>query len=303
MKIAVLSDIHANYIALQAVYEHLQDWGPDRVIVAGDVVNRGPRPWECLQFVLEKQQTDGWVVLRGNHEDYVISQADPRAPTSGPAFEVHRPSYWTFARLGYDVTSLQAMPYQISLPGPDGREVRFVHASMRGNRDGVYPETPDRELQGKITPSAAETRDYQTVAGRCEPETFAQPVAFADPAVFAVGHTHRPLVRHLNGTLVVNAGSAGLPFDRDTRPSYAQLTWEDGRWEARIVRVEYDLRLAEEDFYRSGYVDEAGPLIQLVLIELRQARSQLFSWSALYQAQALAGQITMEESVRRFLNK
>ncbi|HEX7974983.1 MAG TPA: metallophosphoesterase, partial [Anaerolineales bacterium] len=72
MKLAVLADIHANYVALQAVAAHIQAWQPDAVIVAGDVINRGPRPAECLHFVLEKEKTEGWRLVRGNHEDYVI---------------------------------------------------------------------------------------------------------------------------------------------------------------------------------------------------------------------------------------
>ena len=80
MKIAVLADIHANYIALQTVAYHVDAWRPDYVIVAGDVVNRGPRPQECLEFILEKQLAKDWRLIRGNHEDYVIEQAKPDSP-------------------------------------------------------------------------------------------------------------------------------------------------------------------------------------------------------------------------------
>jgi diadenosine tetraphosphatase ApaH/serine/threonine PP2A family protein phosphatase len=121
-------------------------------------------------------------------------------------------------------------------------------------------------------------------------------------AVFGVGHTHQALIRRLNGTLVVNAGSVGLPFDGDTRTGYAQLTWQRGAWQAEIVRLPYDLARAERDFYESGYLEEAGPLVQLVQIELRQAHSQLGHWADRYQARALNGEITMEDSVRQYLS-
>jgi predicted phosphodiesterase len=52
MKLAVLADVHANWQALQAVAADLERWQPDRVVVAGDVINRGPRPLECAKFVL-----------------------------------------------------------------------------------------------------------------------------------------------------------------------------------------------------------------------------------------------------------
>lgn len=283
MKIAVLADIHANFVALQAVAAHLEAWRPDAVIVAGDVVNRGPRPSECLQFVCQMERAQGWRLVRGNHEDYVISQADPLAPQSGPVFEVHRASHWTYHRLGRDVSALQAMPFQQSLPGPDGRDVRIVHASMLGNREGIYPTTNDAELETRVN-------GLQSI----------HPLA---PALFCVGHTHYALVRRLNGTLVVNAGSAGLPFDGDNRPTYAQLTWSAAGWQAHIVRVDYDLALAEREMVESGYMDEAGPLSRLVQIELRTARPQLGGWANRFQAQALTGEISMEESVRRFLER
>ncbi len=274
MKIAVLADVHANFPALQAVTEHIDAWQPDVVVVAGDLVNRGPRPAECLDLVLERQRSQGWLLVRGNHEDYVIHQTKPGAPRSGPVFEVHRASFWTCQQLDYQVAPLIAMPLQQLVADPVGGQVRIVHGSMLGNRDGIYPETPDRDLELKIAPP---------------------------PSLLVVGHTHLALVRRLNSTLVVNAGSAGLPFDGDTRVAYAQLTWQSDEWKARIIRVDYDLAQAESDFYETGFSQEAGPLVKLVQIELRQARSMLGGWVNRYQTRALAGKIGMEESVVEFL--
>jgi putative phosphoesterase len=276
MKVAVLADIHANLIALETVIDHVEAWGPDEVIIDGDVVNRGPRPAECLQRIAEKQRSAGWKLVRGNHEDYVISQAAPQAARSGPAFEVHKASYWTLKQLGFSVQALKAMPFQQQLIDPAGERVYITHGSLLGTRDGIYPEMSDRDLTQKIP---------------------------THTPMFCVGHTHRPLVRSLNGTLVVNAGSVGLPFDGDTRPSYAQLTWHRDGWQARIVRLDYDLAAAEEDFYRSGYYPQAGPLVDLVLIELRTASSQLYNWSARFQQDAMLGNISMQDSVRRYLGK
>ena len=51
MKIAVLADIHANYRALETVVQHVENWRPDSVLVAGDIVNRGPRSFCCLEYI------------------------------------------------------------------------------------------------------------------------------------------------------------------------------------------------------------------------------------------------------------
>lgn len=275
MKLAVLADIHANLPALQAVLEHIDHWQPDVVVVAGDIVNRGPRPLECLQLVQERQRGRGWLSLLGNHEEYVLYQTKPEAPRQGPAFEIFRNSYWTLQQLAGDVAALEALPFQQTVMAPDGRLARIVHASARGTRDGVFPVTPDEELRAQI--------------GR--------------PRVplFVVGHTHWPLVRQIDGTLVVNVGAVGMPFDGDRRASYGQLTWRRGEWRAEIIRLGYDWEWAERDFFETGFIEQAGPLAQLMLVELRQARSQLYAWTMAYEAAVLAGQLSLAESVDKFL--
>jgi predicted phosphodiesterase len=251
------------------------------VIITGDLVNRGPRPAQCLNFVLDRQQTDGWLLVRGNHEDYVIDQADSQAGRDGPSSEVHRPSYWTYQQLGCDISALQAMPFQQSIFDPSAAELRFIHASMASNRDGIYPESRDQEIKSKLK--------------------LGNPGNSRPPVLVCVGHTHRPFVRESNGLLLVNAGSSGLPFDGDHKPSYAQIVQENGCWKASIVRVEYDFQQAEKDFSTTGYLDDGGPLVKLVLIELRTASSQLYYWATRYQELALAGQISVDESDHRYL--
>jgi predicted phosphodiesterase len=277
MKIAVLADIHANYPSITEVSQHIDNWKPDLVIMAGDLVNRGPRPAECLAFALEKQASDGWRFIRGNHEDYVIKQSKSDAPRTGPKADVHRASMWTYKKLNCDVTFLESMPFKQDVVDPHGNLIRFVHASLLGNRDGIYPETTDTDLEPKIG--------------------YSRNIIKQTPVVFCAGHTHRPLIRMLNGVLVVNAGSAGLPFDGDKRPCYIQLTFVRETWRAEIIRLDYDINQAEEDFFETGYLEDGGPLVELVLIELRTATSQLYNWSANYQEDALLGKISMRQSV------
>jgi len=284
MKIAVLADIHANFIALNTALDHLSHWKPDRVIIAGDIVNRGPRPAECLDLIEDNIIKDDWLAIRGNHEDYVILHASPDAPRQGPALEVHRASYWTFRQLGSNVIRLSDMPVQQIFLGPDRRTVQFTHGSLLGSRDGIYPETSDYSLQKKIG-----------LDQHSQTET--------SLALFGVGHTHRPVIRWLSGVLVVNAGSVGLPFDHDTRLAYAQLTWSNGHWRAEIIRLPYDIDRAERDFFDTGYLENAGPLTRLVKIELSTASSHLYNWAMEYQESALDGKISVLESVQIYLSR
>ena len=275
MKLAVLADIHANLPALHAVLDHLDAWQPDAVVVAGDIVNRGPRPLECLCFVQEKERSEGWLTVLGNHEEYVIAQSRPDAPRAGPAFDIFQSSYWTYQQLGCNVIPLEAMPFRQTVPVEDGTEVRIVHASARGTRDGIFPETPDEVLTKQI--------------GR------------PHVPLFCVGHTHWPLVRQLDGTLVVNVGAVGMPFDSDRRASYGQLTWRHGQWQAEIVRLPYDWLRAERDYVDTGFLDGGGPFARLMLVELQRAQSQLYGWTNTYEQAVLAGELSVQESVDRYL--
>ena len=87
----------------------------------------------------------------------------------------------------------------------------------------------------------------------------------------------------------------------DPRASYAQLTWHADQWTAEIVRVDYDRAQADRDFDETGFIDEAGPIAQLIRDELAQARSNLFEWSRDYEAAVVAGHLSMADSVTRFL--
>jgi len=274
MKIAVLSDIHGNFPALEKVTDHIESWKPDLVFVAGDIVNRGPRSNDCLDFLRKKQRDSGWRIIRGNHEDYVISRADPEDPKSGPVYDIYQPTHYIYKQLNYDVSGLVSLPDVITEYGPDQQEIRMVHASMRHNRDGIYPETDAINLEEQINPP---------------------------PAVFITGHTHRPLVRKIGGSLIVNAGSVGLPFDGDRRTGYAQIIFRGNRWEARTVRFEYDIAQAKKDFYDTGYLEGAGPISKMVLLELQLALSQLWHWSARYTMAILDGRMTVAESTEEFL--
>ena len=72
-------------------------------------------------------------------------------------------------------------------------------------------------------------------------------------------------------------------------------------WRINIPRLDYDYSHAEKDYYSSGYYREAGPLVILVLKELKFARSQLYGWAERYQEKVLAGSITLSDSVQRYL--
>lgn len=275
MKIVVLSDIHGNRPALETAVADIEKWQPDIVVVNGDVVNRGPRSKSCLDLILQKQQA-GWQLVKGNHEEYLMDCGRPDSPDAGPPFELVRFAQWTFEQIGARrVFQFAQWPDIFSWAAPDGSEFRVTHASMDNNRDGIYPRLRDDEIRQKIAPP---------------------------PAVFVTSHTHVPFMRQIEQTMVVNIGSVGAPFDDDRRLSYGRFTWTKQQgWQAKIVRLPYDYLQIERDYAESGFLSEGGPLAQLMLVELRRARGLVFRWASRYQQRMLAGDISMEESVRALL--
>jgi len=274
MKIAILSDIHGNLPALQSVAEHIESWRPDRVIVAGDIVNRGPSSLACLRFVHERPD---WLMVRGNHEDYVLACLElTELDLDDPASEAQWPSYWTYQQLDGRTDSLADMPHSVSLSGPDGGELRVCHASMRGRRDGICLKLSDEEIRERIAPA---------------------------PPVFVVGHTHRPWVRWVRETLVVNAGSAGSPIDGDVRASYAQVEWTTDGWQACIVRVPYDMVQFERDMDETGFAEGIGPIFWLIYHEWRLARVVLPYWAGRYLPLIIKREMDVARSVDLVLNR
>ena len=273
MKVAVLSDIHGNLPALQAVAEHLAVWQPDVVVVNGDTVNRGPSSLAAWLFV---QAQPGWRLLKGNHEEYVVGHAVNGAEGNGRLFAINYMSYWTYLQHRCEVDSLVLLPDDLSLFAPDGSELRFRHASMKNNRDSILQESPDEMLRTQIAPL---------------------------PALFATGHTHMPFVRQVDQTVVVNSGSVGTPADGDVRASYAQIVWQRRKWSAQIVRLQYDRQSTRCNYFESGFISEAGPVGWLVFYEWWQASGVVYPWLARYYEAVMAGEIELETAVTRYLSE
>jgi len=269
MKIAILSDIHGNLPALEAVAEDVAQWQPDHVLVNGDTVNRGALSPDCWRFVQDR----GWAHTRGNHEEFMIERLDPTFPPP-EYWKLFEMSDWTFQQFNNELPDLQSLPEGLSLFAPDGSECRLRHASMKRNTDGIGPDSPLDTVREQIAPS---------------------------PAVFATAHIHRPFVRQVDDSIVVNSGSVGFPVDGDVRASYAQVMWRQGQWHAQIARVRYDRDQAERDFHTSGFLAGAGAISQIVYHEWETSQILLRYWREQYEADVIEGKIGMETAVFEFL--
>jgi putative phosphoesterase len=245
MKIAVLSDIHGNVVALEAVLKDLRQQGnADHILVPGDMFAFGPAPSEVLAILqgLAKAR-----FLLGNTERYLWEGSYPATSSGDDWHDKLLLSFrWTAERLGHEgLRFIEGLP-RFQVIQDEGRRLLAVHGSPRSDEEGLNVETGVEDL--------AEM-------------SFGPKVA-----VLACGHTHIPMDRMIGGVRVVNAGSVGLPFDGDPRACYAVISdlaaSAGGPVKVELRRVVYDIERAVEQFYVRGY-----PAADISAYNLRTGRS------------------------------
>lgn len=214
MRIGIISDIHGNLPAFEAVIRDLERRHVDQIVNLGDLVFRGPCPEECYQLYQEMKAP----MILGNTEVW-LTDAESQIPEPLPAVRA-----WTRSRLTADaLTELASLPPTL-LMQVEKTNILFVHGSPRSNMEGLFPFSPEQELSEALSGVNAE--------------------------ILVCGHTHWAFHRRAAGLHVIGAGSIGLPFDGDRRASYAILDLEDGVVSVTHLRVAYDYdrtrRLAAE---------------------------------------------------------
>ena len=214
MRIAVVSDIHGNLTALEAVIADLQQTAPDLILHGGDLADAGARPVEILDLIREL----GWRGVAGNTDEMLFrpeSLEEFASNSSAP------PSLWAvireMARATRAMLGEERIEWLRGLPSVQAQgAMTLVHASPESFWRAPTPEATDAELR--------------SVYG-----------ALGQPIV-AYGHIHRPYVRSLPRSqgreiIVANSGSVGLSYDGDCRASYLLL---DGG-NVTVRRVEYEV--------------------------------------------------------------
>lgn len=211
MRIAILSDIHGNLTAFEAVVAHIQQTSPDLVLHGGDLADPGSSPIE----IIDRIRHLGWHGVMGNTDEMLVrpdSLEDFASHSSAPA------ALWTaireIASATCSVLGEERLAWLRLQPLVRTQDTfALVHANPESCWQAPAAEASDAELE--------------TIYG-----PLGQPIV-----VF--GHTHLASIRHIAGNprLLINTGSVGLPYDGDRRASYLLLEGNN----PSIQRVEYDL--------------------------------------------------------------
>jgi predicted phosphodiesterase len=253
MRLAVLADIHGNLPALEAVLADVGQLGVDGTIVAGDFCDR-PQPLEAVHAV----RALGACVIRGNRENYVLAYTRQEAPDHWRTSRQWSGIRWLCERLDdgaleYIGNLPEACVYAAAGTDP----IRVVHASPESMTGLVLPSR-DRGAMELYRQAGLLELSYNRVS-------IDEAVAQFDEPVLVCAHSHIPWKQELDGRLVVNPGSVGVPINGDARAQYALLSWEGGRWKAEHRAVAYDLQQIRSAFEKSGILAIEGALASVLL--------------------------------------
>lgn len=234
MRLAVISDIHGNQVALQAVLNDLQTAGSiDKTWVLGDLCAFGPRPVECLQIIRELPNAE---VISGNTDRYLVTGERPKRHPKDEADWQHMAEQlrirdenfiWTVWKLSFaDYEYLSKLGHNLGLYVDNYGPIIGYHAVPGNDERAMMPDTDPEEVLDNM----------------CDREGR---LGFG-------GHTHLPMDRDLGRWRVVNVGSVGMPFDNDSRACYVIATFENDEVHLEFRRVEYDVDAVIHDLQESG---------------------------------------------------
>jgi len=232
MLVLILSDIHANLIALDAVLEDAPAF--DAVWCLGDLVGYGPYPNECVERI---RSFPDYLCLIGNHDQAVLG-AIPISRFNPDAGDVVT---WTRSVLDEEnLAFLQTLPSKISF-----NDFTLAHGSPN---QPVWeyildPITADRNFDNLQTNYALVGHSHiPLIFHRLSEDAFAMPLG-----------VHWRKRMQLVPRMILNPGSVGQPRDGDPRASYAILDLDEGRWEMR--RAAYDIETVQRAILRAGLPD------------------------------------------------
>jgi putative phosphoesterase len=178
VRTALIADIHGNLVALRAVLDDAARRGADRIVCLGDVAATGPQPAETIEAVEQL----GCAVVMGNTDEWLITPAD-EAIEDDDTRRIVEIDLWAHQQLQpRHLAALRGYRPVIELDG-----LLCYHGSPRANTEVLLPGTPDAELAEMLGGHTA--------------------------LVMAGGHTHMAMLRRHHGSIVINPGSVGMPFE------------------------------------------------------------------------------------------
>jgi predicted phosphodiesterase len=241
-RIAVVSDIHSNLEALEAVLARIDELRCQEIICLGDLVGYGPDPEACVDLVMDRCG----VVLRGNHDDALFRPVLDFNPIARNAINFTR----KIMKPGLVRAGKKAKRWEFlrHLPLQHVRGSRlFVHASPNDPLKEYLLKTDLLFCREKIIEALERTPHLSFVGHTHFPGVFDEKLQFHEP-----GDLDDAFFPFDGGKAIINVGSVGQPRDNDPRASF--VTIEDHG--VRFHRVEYDVAEVQRKILNNGPFDD-----------------------------------------------
>lgn len=220
LRVGVISDIHGNCVALDAVLEDLRQHPADAIVCLGDAVQGGPQPAEVVARLRELSCP----VVMGNADAWLLS-GKVENPNEVVTDEQEAVRQWSLAQLSpEDVSFIGGFKPTVEVELEGGDRLLCFHGSPTSFDDLIFMDTPEEEFQRLLGA-------YSGV-------------------VMCGGHTHAQQTRRIGKHFFFNPGSVGLPYNRhlpedefhiDPLAEYAVLSSHEGRISLDLRRVPYDV--------------------------------------------------------------
>ena len=224
MKIAFISDIHGNAIALEKVLDDIQKKSIEQIMVLGDLCYRGPEPKRSIALIRSLDTK----VIKGNADEWVVRGVQQGEVPDKVIDMMNRERDWTVSRLEQsDLDYLKKLPVEIKMV-VNNVAIHAFHATPNSLFEVIPPHADDETIQLKL-------------------------MSATDSNIYIYAHIHKPYIRYLNGKIIMNIGSVGLPFDGLNMASYATVEIEGETITTTIERVRYDVELVAEQYMSMNY--------------------------------------------------
>ena len=234
MKIAIISDIHGNCVALDAVLNDINGMDVDQIVCLGDAVQGGPQP---ADVVARLRKLDCPVVM-GNADDWLLTGVDSGAENIPEERRLRMDAVrdWQLTQLTEtDLAFIHAFKPTVQINLDDERTLLCYHGSPQSFDHVILPQTPDEEVRGYLQPK--------------------------EQTIYTGGHTHMQFIRHFGRTFHFNPGSVGVAYRHDQPDDhfrldpwgeYALLTSRFGNLSLEFRRVMFDVELLASIYKTSG---------------------------------------------------
>ena len=211
IKVAVLSDIHGNLPALEAVLSDVNDLGINHIIILGDLITDFSQYTNEVLHLVRNTATN---VIRGNREGYLINQANNPNDDTWKKHLQFSTLLKTYQRLSEeDFLYLKTLPRQVSFPCDEKYSLRAVHGSPFSELDTIYEDSID---------------------------LISRSLCAITENVLLCGHTHRPFICSVNKKTIINVGSVGLSFDQEQSAHYTVIQYDQTDIEINMRKAKYD---------------------------------------------------------------